>query len=81
MDKAITIFSAKGQFTYNINSKEQLYYNDYNTWTKLLQCLQQRASYITVVTTNNQLYYNEKNKRQLYYNDTTHDQLYYNTYK
>jgi hypothetical protein len=44
----------------------------------LLQCLQQRASYITVVTINNQIYYNDKNKRQLYYNDKNKQELYYN---
>jgi hypothetical protein len=46
----------------------------------LLQCLQQRASYITVVTTNNQIYYNDKNKQQLYYNDKNKRQLYYNAH-
>jgi hypothetical protein len=57
LENAITIFSAKGQFTYNIDNKEQLYYNDYNKGPILLECLQQMNNVITMLTTKGQLYY------------------------
>jgi hypothetical protein len=57
LDNAITMFSAKGQFTYNIDNKEQLYYNDYNKGPILLECLQQMNNVITMLTTKGQLYY------------------------